>query len=71
MNSARFDVTNRSRLVILGDVVLRLTRPDEFAADSKVFTRVTFERDGEGRILALRLKGFSWNSEGRFARISL
>ncbi len=54
-----------------GDVPLDLLARDEFLADTRIFTNVSFLRDARGAVTQVRLKGYSWSSSAVLDRIDL
>ena len=53
-----------------GSIPLRYLAPDEFLADTRVFTSVSFGRDESGRVAEVYLTGYSWSSGATLKRIS-
>ena len=62
----RFSTTQVGKLQIFhprhGLIPLDYLAPDEFLADTHIFTNVSFKRDPDGEISGVRLRGYSWGS---------
>jgi hypothetical protein len=54
-----------------GSIPLSFVTSDEFLADSRIFTTVSFSRNDQGGVDHVQLQGFSWNSSAVFERIRL
>lgn len=54
-----------------GTLHLKQLAPNEFLADTHIFTNVSFARDETDRVVSVRLKGFSWSSSAVLHRVEL
>ena len=54
-----------------GLIPLRFLAPDEFLADTHIFTNVSFKRDAQGKPAEVRLRGYSWASSIVLHRIEV
>lgn len=54
-----------------GRIPLQRLARNEFLADTKIFTTVQFQRDAQGAVTSLYLRGYSWSSGATFERLPL